>query len=94
MNPRLAALGRAQAGVFTRRQALECGYSRDQIQTEVKNRRWLPVVTGVYRLSGAPGGWATRVWAALLAAGPGAVLGGRPAEFIASTACPATTGST
>jgi hypothetical protein len=79
MHPRLVALARAQAGVFTRAQALDCGYSEQRIRTELCNRRWLVIVPGVYRLAGAPSGWSTRVWAALLAAGPGAVLGGRPA---------------
>ena len=65
--------------MFTRKQALSCGYSPERIRTELKNGRWLVVVDGVYRLVGSPGGWNARVWAALLAAGDGAVLGGRPA---------------
>lgn len=79
MDPRLARIVRAQAGMFTRTQALSCGYSPERIRTELKNRRWFVVVDGVYRLVGSPGGWNARVWAALLAAGDGAVLGGRPA---------------
>jgi very-short-patch-repair endonuclease len=79
MNPGLAKVARAQSGVFTRRQARECGYSDERIRTELKNRRWLVVVPGVYRVTGTPGGWNTRVWCALLAAGDGAALAGRPA---------------
>jgi len=79
MHPRLAAIARAQAGVFTRKQALATGYSTERIHTEVTNGRWIVVVTGVYRLAGSPGGWNTRVWSAILAAGEGAVLAGRPA---------------
>lgn len=65
--------------MFTRKQALSCNYSPERIRTELRNRRWLAVVDGVYRVAGSPGGWNARVWAALLAAGEGAVLGGRPA---------------
>lgn len=79
MDQMLAKVARSQSGVFTRTQALECGYSPERIRTEIRNGRWFPVVPGVYRLAGAPGGWNTRVWSALLAAGPGAVLAGRPA---------------
>lgn len=79
MHPRLVAIARAQAGVFTRKQAMAAGYSAERIHTEIANRRWIIVVTGVYRLAGSPGGWNTRVWVAILAAGEGAVLAGRPA---------------
>jgi very-short-patch-repair endonuclease len=79
MDPRLAGIARSQAGMFSRAQASSCGYSQRRIRTELTNGRWLVVVAGVYRLAGAPGGWAARVWAALLVAGEGAVLGGRPA---------------
>jgi very-short-patch-repair endonuclease len=79
MHPRLAAVARNQAGVFTRAQAKMCGYTDDRIRTELINRRWIHIVRGVYRLAGSPGGWNTRVWSAILAAGEGAVLAGRPA---------------
>ncbi len=74
-----AAVARSQSGVFTREQALECGYSPERIRTELRTGRWFAVVPGVYRLAGSPGGWNTRVWSALLAAGRGAVLADRPA---------------
>jgi hypothetical protein len=75
----LAATARRQGGVFTRAQARACGYSDRRIRTELSTGRWFVVTPGVYRLAGAPGGWVTRVWAALLGAGEGALLGGRPA---------------
>jgi very-short-patch-repair endonuclease len=79
MDQVFAAVARSQCGVFSRAQALECGYSPERIRTELRTGRWFTVVPGVYRLAGSPGGWNTRVWSALLAAGPGAVLAGRPA---------------
>ncbi len=75
----LAKVARSQSGVFSRTQALESGYSPERIRTELRSGRWFAVVPGVYRLAGAPGGWNTRVWSALLAAGAGAALAGRPA---------------
>jgi very-short-patch-repair endonuclease len=79
MDSMLAQVARSQGGMFTRSQARQCGYSEQRIRTELSNRRWLVVVPGVYRLAGAPTTWTSRVWAALLAAGPGAALAGRAA---------------
>jgi len=79
MDPVLAQVARSQGGVFTRAQAQQCGYSQQRIRTELGNGRWLVVVPGVYRLAGAPTTWTSRVWAGLLAAGPGSVLAGRAA---------------
>lgn len=66
-------LGR-QAGVITRVQALAAGMSRHAVYARLDSGRWQRLHTGVYAAySGRP----TResmMWAAVLGAGPGAVL--------------------
>jgi hypothetical protein len=82
-----------QHGVISRGQALECGISEDAIRVRLRNGRWQRLAAGVYAtFSGEPPRLAF-VWAALLAAGPGAAishqtaaglyqLGRRPARAI------------
>ncbi len=82
-----------QYGVISRRQALECGISADAIRVRLRNGRWQRLAAGVYAtFSGEPPRPAF-MWAALLAAGPGAAishqtaaelyrLGRRPARAI------------
>ncbi len=82
-----------QSGVISRGQALECGISEDTIRVRLRNGRWQRLTAGVYAtFSGEPPRLAF-MWAALLAAGPGAAishqtaaelyqLGRRPARAI------------
>ncbi|WP_327010890.1 hypothetical protein OHA72_28665 [Dactylosporangium sp. NBC_01737] len=63
-----------QAGVLTRRQALASGLTDDQIRFRLRSGRWQRASAGVYyTFSGEPPRPAV-LWAALLAAGPAAVL--------------------
>ena len=72
--PALGNLARYQSGVVSRSQALRAGMSADMIKFRVRSGRWLQVHPGVYAtFSGVPGRGA-RLWAALLSAGPGAIL--------------------
>jgi putative AbiEi antitoxin of type IV toxin-antitoxin system len=72
--PALGNLARYQSGVVSRSQALRAGLSADMIKFRVRSGRWLQVHPGVYAtFSGVPGRGA-RQWAAVLSAGPGAVL--------------------
>ena len=67
-------LARIQAGVLTRRQAIDGGMTADQIRWLVEACRWRILQRGVYSIyTGEPGRLAV-LWAAVLSAGPGAVL--------------------
>lgn len=70
----LGNLARYQSGVVSRSQALRAGLSADMIRFRVSSGRWRQVHPGVYAtFSGVPGRGA-RLWAAVLSAGPGAML--------------------
>ena len=72
--PTLRNAARQQGGVVSRSQALRAGLSTDMIKFRVRSGWWQPVHRGVYlTFTGAPG-HSAQLWAALLAAGPGAVL--------------------
>ena len=70
----LGNLARHQSGVVSRSQALRAGLSVDMIRFRVSSGRWRQVHPGVYAtFSGVPGR-GPRLWAAVLSAGPGAML--------------------
>jgi hypothetical protein len=70
----LRNVARTQSGVVSRSQALLAGLSPDMIKFRVRSGWWQPVHRGVYlTFTGAPGRGA-QLWAALLGAGPGAIL--------------------
>lgn len=70
----LGNLARHQSGVVSRSQALRAGLSADMIRFRVSTGKWQQVHPGVYAtFSGVPGRGA-RLWAAVLSAGPGAML--------------------
>ena len=72
--PTLRNLAQRQHGIVSRSQALRAGLSPDMIKFRIRSGRWQPLHLGVYAtFSGIPGRGA-RLWAALLAAGPGAAL--------------------
>ena len=72
--PTLRDLARYQYGVVSRSQALRAGLSEDMIKFRVRSDRWQTLHPGVYAtFTGCPGHTA-QLWAAVLAAGPGAVL--------------------
>jgi len=48
MNPVLTAVANLQGGVFSRRQALEAGYTPEQIQERLRDGRWQRVRHGQY----------------------------------------------
>jgi hypothetical protein len=68
-----------QAGVVHRRQALEHGWTRDRIRNQVRRGAWRVVHPGVYATHNGPLSFTSRVWAALLHAGPPAVASHRTA---------------
>jgi len=63
-----------QCGVVSRSQALRAGLTTDMIKFRLRSGRWRLMHRGVYAtFTGVPGRGA-RLWAAVLAAGPGAML--------------------
>jgi hypothetical protein len=70
----LRALADDQAGVVTRRQALGAGISHGAIVARIKFGRWRRVHVGVYATFTGPMTRDAHLWAAVLAAGPGAQL--------------------
>jgi hypothetical protein len=69
----------AQHGATSRQQALAAGLSESAIAHRCSSGRWRRLHPGVYATFSGPAGQQTRVWAALLHAGPGAVLSHRSA---------------
>lgn len=69
---RIARLAERQFGAFSRRQALACGLTTDEIDGRLRRGRWVHLHAGVYRVAGTPSTAAQKVLAAVLAAGDGA----------------------
>src|SRR3984957_16861039 len=78
----LCQLTRDQAGVVTRRQALDAGMSSGAIAARIKFGRWRRVHFGVYATFTGPMTRDAQLWAAVLAAGPGAQLSHQTAAEI------------
>lgn len=70
----LAPVADAQSGVVSRAQALAGGLTSSQVGHLVRSGRWQRLHPGVYATFSGPLGRPARSWAALLHAGPGAVL--------------------
>ncbi len=86
------ALVALQQGVFSRRQALEAGLTHKMIDARLRSGTWRAVFRGVYTNAAGDVGPPGMLWAAVLSAGPYAmlshqtaaelVLGGRPDDEI------------
>jgi predicted transcriptional regulator of viral defense system len=72
--PRLRDFARDQAGIVSRRQAIDAGMSAAAIAARTKSGRWRRVHPGVYTTFTGPMTRDAQLWAAVLAAGPGAQL--------------------
>jgi hypothetical protein len=70
----LRKLARYQSGVVSRSQALQAGLTADAIKFRVRRGRWQQIHPGVYAIFSGPLGRGSRLWAAVLSAGQGAVL--------------------
>ena len=75
----LARLATSQSGAVGRKQLLALGFTSDEIDHRLETRRLLPVHRGVYAVGHEALSDRGRCIAALLAAGPGAVLSHRTA---------------
>jgi hypothetical protein len=72
--PILRRLCAEQSGVITRFQILDAGLTKDIIYSRISRGSWQPVYPGIYAaFSGEPNRLAV-LWAAVLSAGPGAML--------------------
>ena len=79
----LREVARAQAGVITTQQALAAGLTRAAVKWQLQSSRWQQLRHGVYALfSGQPSREAV-LWAAVLRAGPGAMLSHQTAAELA-----------
>jgi hypothetical protein len=63
-----------QAGMVSRQQALRAGLARTTIDSKVQHGLWQHVHLGVYATFTGTVAWEARLWAAVLYAGPGALL--------------------
>lgn len=70
----IARLAAAQHGVFSRGQALACGFNRRTVDRRLSSGLWVRLYAGVYRLAGTPATWRQSLLAACLAWGDGAVV--------------------
>ncbi|MBV9380333.1 MAG: hypothetical protein JOY82_26010 [Streptosporangiaceae bacterium] len=70
----LREIAALQHGVVSRQQALRAGLSADVIKSKIRNERWQHLQRGAYALFTGPPDRGARLWAAVLSAGPGAVL--------------------
>ena len=76
-------LAAAQAGVVARWQLLDAGLTAGQVTALLDSRRWAGLFPGVYATFTGTVGDEARLWAAVLVAGRGAVLGGVAALTLA-----------
>lgn len=72
--PGLQRLITEQAGVVSRPQLLGAGVSRTVIDSKVRRGPWQPIYPGTYGAFRGAVSWEARLWAAVLYAGPGALL--------------------
>jgi hypothetical protein len=72
--PALRQLASRQYGVISRPQALRAGLTIGMIQFRLASGRWRQVHRGIYTTFNGSMGHGSRLWAAVLSAGPGAVL--------------------
>jgi very-short-patch-repair endonuclease len=70
----LVQVARRQHGVISRRQALAGGLSDEAVEAHLRACRWRTVFRGVYATFNGPLPRTSLLWAAVLRAGPGAVL--------------------
>lgn len=72
--PSLRQIIAEQDGVVSRQQVLRAGVSRNTITSKVRHELWQQIHLGVYGTFTGEVTWKARLWAAVLYAGPGALL--------------------
>jgi hypothetical protein len=82
IDTRIAAIAARQHALVTRQQAVAEGASRSFIRHRLASGRWIQVHAGVFLIAGSPIEWETKVHAAVLAGGPGALASHRTAAVL------------
>jgi hypothetical protein len=72
--PALRGIIAEQAGIVSRRQVLRAGLARSTVVSKVRHGLWQQVHPGVYAAFTGTVAWEARLWAAVLYAGPDALL--------------------
>ena len=80
---------RSQHGVLTRAQALDAGLTDKAIEVKLRSGRWQRLHTGVYATFSGEPPRDSQLWAAVLRAGPGAVLSHQTAAALYGLTVPA-----
>lgn len=80
--PAWREVAQVQAGVVTRRQVLTAGMAPAELQRRLRRGEFASLMSGVYATFTGPLPPPSRVWAALLYAGPGAAVAGRSALWL------------
>lgn len=70
----LGGFARRQGGVFTRAQAIACGFTERQVDYRIASKRWRRIHRSVLADATVPDSSLSGLWAAVLAAGPEAVV--------------------
>src|SRR5579859_2447722 len=70
----VAPIAQSQSGAVSRQQLLDAGLESQTVFRRLERRRWQQLHRGVYAVFTGPVPRETELWAALLRAGPGAVL--------------------
>ena len=71
-----------QHGVITRKQAFECGYSKNDIAHLLSSSEWLRLLPGTYAAAASTDAFERRIAAACFWAGEGSAAWGRTAAFL------------
>src|SRR5436190_3761346 len=88
VEPAVRKLANLQAGVISRAQLRRIGFTPSQTRAELAARRWSILIPGVYLTHTGDPSPEARIWAAVLHAGPGAVVTGRAALWLAGAVPP------
>jgi very-short-patch-repair endonuclease len=79
---RLRRLAAKQHSVFTRQQALRVGFTRDMVDSRLRNGSWTKIHAAVYAIGGSTATWHQSAMAFTLLAGEGAALSHLAAAFL------------
>jgi very-short-patch-repair endonuclease len=74
LDARIGLVASRQAGAFTWAQARSCGFGKATIGRRSRSGQWQRLLPGVYATAGAPRSRELDLWAAVLAAGHGALV--------------------
>jgi very-short-patch-repair endonuclease len=82
LDRRIGVVAAKQHGVFTRTQALNVGFTPEQVDYRVEIGRWIVLAAGLYSIAGAVVNWEGRVMGAVLLSDPGSAASHRTASSL------------